>query len=139
MFVTRSHALRTGARALLIGARAHIPMKNLQMQPRALAVRNIGVRCFSMQAAGSSSGGGRTSAAVTQDADKRSSARKASSNDKLDLVSFTALQHHQLMLIASNLQVPARTTTHTCVQFQLVLTASSCVYAFKQQTCIRIQ
>eukprot|EP00953_Heterococcus_sp_UTEX-ZZ885_P040564 20723-Heterococcus_DN1.PRE.2 len=82
--VTRSHALRTGARALLIGARAHKPMKRLPMRPRALAVRSTGVRCFAMQA-GSSSGGGRTSAAVTQDTDKRSSAGKASSNDKLDL------------------------------------------------------
>jgi hypothetical protein len=93
-----------------------------------------------MQAGSSGgSGGGRTSAAVTQDSDKRSSAGKASSNDKLDLVSFTALQHNHIMLIASNFQVPARTTTHTCVLFQLVLTASSCVYSFKQQTCIRIQ
>jgi Histidyl-tRNA synthetase len=64
--------------------------------------------------AGSSSAGGRTSAAVTQDTDKRSSASagKASSNDKLDLVSFTALQHNHVFIV-SNFQVPTRTTTHT--------------------------
>jgi hypothetical protein len=78
--------------------------------------------------AGSSSGGGRTSAAVTQDTDKRSSAGKASSNDKLDLVSLAALQHNHF-IIPALAGAMLHSSKARCVLRQLVLIALSCVYA----------